>query len=134
MLLGTVAHAQESTLPKNVEQNFVKKYPKLEIIDSYEDNNLWVVVFQETDGENTGEAFFTKAGEWQKTYHYQDESSLPESLKKQLTTKYKEFYYSEVKTTESAGETFLEITIDTDNDSFYIKADKTGKILAEKKL
>lgn len=134
MLLGTVTHAQESTLPKNVEQNFVKKYPKLEIIDSYEENNLWIVIFQEEDGENTGEAFFTKAGEWQKTFHFQDEATLPEGLKKQLTAKYNDFYYNEVKTTETKTESFFEITIDTDSETFYIKADTTGKILLEKKL
>lgn len=134
MLLGTVAHAQESTLPKNVEQAFTKKYPNAEKIDSYEDNGLWVVVFQEPDAENTSEAFFTPTAEWEKTQTYMDESALPETLKNHLTKKYKDFYYSEVKLTETATETYLEVTIDTDTETFYVKADKAGNVLEEKQL
>lgn len=127
LLLQVGVSAQDSDVPVNVQKALKAKYAAAEQVDWIVTNN-YTATFWEKDLYK--EATFSKSGEWMETSTVLDETAVPVTIKQSIVKAVgkMEITYAVQMDKNDDSKTYV-IDVSTEEDSFQITTDMTGKVL-----
>lgn len=126
VLIQSFAVAQN--VPAKVKEAFKGKFPKATEVEWTENNSKFIGEFYDEDFTVMG--VFDASGKWLETKTSLDESAVPAVISKAVLAKHKEAYFSNTfKIENNQSQTNYEIMFGTDDASYVLLVDDSGKIL-----
>lgn len=126
VLVQSFAIAQN--VPAKVKEAFKSKFPSASDVEWGQKDGKHIAEFY--DGDLTIMGVFDASGKWIETKTSVEESAVPATISKSVLAKHKDAYFSNTfKVENSQDEVIYEISFGTDDASYVLLVDESGKIL-----
>lgn len=127
-LVFVQSFAFAQNVPAKVKEAFKSKFPQASEVEWGEQGSNFIAEFYENDFTVMG--VFDASGKWISTKTSMEESMVPETVTKGVLAKHKDAYFSNTfKVENNQNQVNYEIMFGTDDASYVLLVDDSGKIL-----
>lgn len=127
LFFALYVNAQTDILPQNINDAFLKKYPKARDVNWTKDSIFYSIEFYQFGDLYT--SLFDEEGNWIETGVVIADNELPVKIKQELTAKYPGsiIIYSE-RVEKIKGDKYYRVNVETNSESLIVSFDAQGNI------